>query len=84
MGSLRAVAAAQRHVAAAGDRVAADVRFRLDHDHRGACLARHDRCWQPDGTGTHNHDACFNLPSHILNAGHDCGDPSALTQQSDS
>ena len=72
MGSLRAVAAAQRHVAAAGDRVTTDVRFHLDHDHRGTRFARHDRCWQPGGTGTHNHDVDFNLPSNIPNAGHDC------------
>ncbi len=40
---LHAGAAAERHVAAAHPRVAADMRLRLDHDHRGARFLGRDR-----------------------------------------
>jgi hypothetical protein len=56
---LRAGAAAERHVATAGDGVAADMLLRLDHDDRRARLARDDRRRQARGAGADHHDIRF-------------------------
>ena len=58
---LHAGAAAERNVAAAGDRVAADVRLGLHQDDRCAGLARDDRRRQSGRAGA-DHDDVGLLP----------------------
>jgi hypothetical protein len=82
-------AAAERHVAAADPRVAADVRLRFDHDHRGARLFGDDGGRQPAGAGADHHDVGFFVPldRRLLclgglraRAGGQCGDRAALQE----
>jgi hypothetical protein len=57
-------AAAQRHISAAADRVAADMRLRLDDDDRASCLARDDRRRNARGTAADDHDVRQKRPFH--------------------
>ena len=59
---LIAGAAAERQVAARGDGMAADMRLRLDHDHRRAGLARHDGGRHAGRAGSDDDDIGFAIP----------------------
>jgi len=59
---LHAGASAERDIAATGDGVAADIRFRLDQDHRGAGLARDDGGGKPGRAGADHHDIGLAIP----------------------
>jgi hypothetical protein len=55
-------AAAERHVAAAGDRVATDVLFGFDDNDRRASFPCDDRRGQPGRPGTDHHHVGFSVP----------------------
>ena len=46
--------------------MAADMVFRLDHDHRGAGLARHDRGRQAGRARADDDHVGFAVPSHCV------------------
>ena len=56
------VPAAQRHVAAADDRMSADIVVGFDDDHRSALIARLDRRGHTRRPGADYHDIRIKIP----------------------